>query len=89
VVNHCANPLCGKPLHYLREGRVYLFTHRLPGAGDDANPRALHLEHYWLCGVCSLSMILVQDAETIRLLPRRQLVFTHADSKDPVPWEAE
>ena len=25
MVNQCANPKCGKPLHYLREGRIFVF----------------------------------------------------------------
>ena len=25
MVNQCANPSCAKPLHYLREGRIFVF----------------------------------------------------------------
>jgi hypothetical protein len=25
MMNHCANPQCAKPLHYLREGRIFVF----------------------------------------------------------------
>jgi hypothetical protein len=88
MVNHCANPLCCKPLHYLREGRVYLFSSRTPTASDEAHPHPPLLRHYWLCGVCSLSMTLVQDAQTIRLMPRRELLRSTEDASETIPCEA-
>ena len=64
MVNQCANPSCGKPLHYLREGRIFVFD--LP----DLNPpvhatggRARRLQHFWLCGVCSETMVMEQTSE--------------------------
>lgn len=40
MVNHCANPQCCKPFHYLRDGRVYLFNMSKPIAiGDQARAR--------------------------------------------------
>jgi hypothetical protein len=88
MVNHCANPLCGKPLHYLREGRVYLFSGCIPAAGAEEHPHVSHLQHFWLCGVCSLTMTLVQDAQTIRLVPRRDLLSSSEEGREKVPWEA-
>jgi hypothetical protein len=70
MVNVCANPDCGKPLHYLREGKIFVFQIPNPGASDEI-PR--HLEHFWLCGDCSGSRTLVQDStgavRSIRKLP--------------------
>ena len=43
----CFNPECKQELRYLREGRVVRIVH---GDGDGAR-----LEHFWLCGPCSLA----------------------------------
>jgi hypothetical protein len=88
MVSHCANPLCGKPLHYLRDGRVYLFNDRMFTTGGEAHARPVHLTHYWLCGVCSLTMTMVQDAQAIRILPRRQRRFSSDDPEEAVPRQA-
>jgi len=67
MVNNCANPECAKPLHYLREGRIFVFdvTEEAPDA-----PR--RLEHYWLCGTCSEHFVIQKDSGTgIHLVPRR------------------
>jgi hypothetical protein len=57
MVSNCANPGCRKPLHYLREGRVFLFN-SLPTPGAK---RQRPLEHYWLCGECAQCMTLMKD----------------------------
>jgi len=61
MVNQCANPQCSKPLHYLRDGRVYVF---------DVTPRpvtgqtvARRMEHFWLCGACSEQFYLEQSED--------------------------
>jgi hypothetical protein len=72
MVNHCANPQCCKPLHYLREGRVYVFdvTHQPAGAGDRP---ARRMEHFWLCGACSEMFFLEQiEDRSVRISPRIQ-----------------
>lgn len=56
MVNNCANPNCNKPLHYLRDGRVFVFEVAGASLGPDGK-RSRSLEHYWLCGDCSPSMI--------------------------------
>ena len=35
MVNNCANSGCGKPLHYLREGRIFIFDASV-GTGNRA-----------------------------------------------------
>ena len=76
MVTNCANPSCGKPLHYLREGRVSTF-----GASSLNHPagKPWHgLKHYWLCGSCSQTMTLVQDTEGVRAVPMPPVrAFTH------------
>ncbi|MBW4027475.1 hypothetical protein [Acidipila rosea] len=65
MVNNCANPKCSKPLHYLREGRIFVFDvmDGRVAAGPDGKMKR-RLEHYWLCGTCSQTMSLVQAGET-------------------------
>lgn len=68
MVNFCSNPDCGKAIHYLRDGRVFVFRLRKEGEAD-SHP----LEHFWLCGDCAQSRTLVQDAagavRTVTRLP--------------------
>lgn len=65
MVDSCANPACGKPLRYLRDGQVFLFQ----TGGDDGAPR--RLEHYWLCGDCLRTRSLSQDASgMVRLVTK-------------------
>ena len=73
MVSNCANPKCSKPLVYLREGRIFVFDvpiHRLP---EEGSARGSHrLEHFWLCGECSQTLILQQAGDrSIQLIARR------------------
>jgi hypothetical protein len=64
MVNQCANPDCGKPLHYLREGRIFVFD--LPDSNVPVpapGGRARRLQHFWLCGRCSETMVMEQTSE--------------------------
>ena len=69
MVDLCANPGCARPLKYLRDGRIYIFdvgsTATQPGG-----KRSHRLEHFWLCGPCSLRLTLVQDNTGIHLEPK-------------------
>jgi hypothetical protein len=56
MLNRCANPECGKPLHYLREGKVFLFN--VPDANSTNSPQR---EHFWLCGECSMAFSMIQQ----------------------------
>lgn len=70
MVSHCANPQCLKPLHYLREGKVFLFTGRNTLKGKST---LLRLEHYWLCGACAKEWTLMIDEENgVQLLERKR-----------------
>lgn len=69
MVNHCANPICHKPLHYLREGRVFLFSRN---DGNDSEDGLPSLEHYWLCGVCAKEWTLAADGNNgVKLIEAR------------------
>jgi hypothetical protein len=74
MVNNCANSRCGKPLHYLREGRIFIFDVSA-GPNEPGAKRLRHLEHYWLCGACADTMMLLQDGQgIIRVLPKPAIV---------------
>ena len=53
MVNNCANPNCAKPLHYLRDGRIFVFDVSGSVAASTGEKGSHHLEHYWLCGECA------------------------------------
>jgi hypothetical protein len=64
MVNQCANPSCGKPLHYLREGRIFVFDLPDPYVPVPApGGRARRLQHFWLCGPCSETMVMEQTSD--------------------------
>lgn len=87
MVSYCANPGCGKPLHYLREGRIYVFDASL-AAGSPGKKRERRLEHYWLCGACAATLILVQDAQGwIRVLSRPVVVRDSGEEIVPARTE--
>ena len=52
MITQCANPDCRRELHYLRDGKIYQFV-------LSAKVGSERLEHFWLCGECSKSMILI------------------------------
>ena len=57
MIDHCANPQCKEPLHYLRDGRIFVFETNSARAGADGK-RVRRTEHYWLCEKCAQSMLL-------------------------------
>ena len=74
MVNQCANTSCGKPLHYLREGRIFVFDVPVSDAPVTAGVRT-HLQHFWLCGSCSESLVMEQtSSKEIRVVVRKNKV---------------
>ncbi|MGC2618360.1 MAG: hypothetical protein WA414_04910 [Acidobacteriaceae bacterium] len=72
MVSNCANPKCGKPLHYLRDGRIFVFD--LPDKVTVANGKKVRrVEHFWLCGACSQTMAMTQSTEGVELTMRPRL----------------
>ena len=67
MIAKCANPSCSTPLVYLREGKIFMVESPsqlgvvgLAPMGPKAQAR---VEHFWLCGPCSLSMTLTYDSQ--------------------------
>jgi uncharacterized protein YcsI (UPF0317 family) len=83
MVHQCANPGCGKPLHYLREGRIFVFDLPDPKAPAPGK-RARKLQYFWLCGPCSEAMVLEQTAEMqIRIAVKSRIA--EAERSDALP----
>lgn len=65
MVSNCANPNCGVPLRYLRDGRLFQFEVRALSKNElnsELKKRPLRqVWHYWLCGECSSTMTLQFD----------------------------
>lgn len=62
----CANPNCGTPLVYLREGKIFMVESQRPQLEllDRNKPKAANrVEHFWLCGPCSNKMTLTYDQQ--------------------------
>jgi hypothetical protein len=63
----CANPTCSTPLVYLREGKIFMMENAAepqirPQGPVLAKPQpANRVEHFWLCGPCSVEMTLTYD----------------------------
>ena len=76
MVSNCANPKCARPLHYLREGKIFIFD-----SADRIEPktgkRSHRLEHYWLCGDCCRILTLEQSPDGVRVVPRSQRAQPH------------
>jgi hypothetical protein len=70
MVSNCANPKCAKPLHYLREGRIFVFNVRDSSVKTSSEKQSHQLEHYWLCGDCSPMFLVEHRSDDIRLVPR-------------------
>lgn len=80
MVNCCANANCGKPLLYLREGRIFLFE-VATGLRDSNGIPERRLEHFWLCGACSENLSLTQDAAGIRVVRKLPSICERRDGE--------
>ena len=81
MLSRCANPECGAPFRYLREGTVYLAEWPNKGdaceltdfAGPWDHPRGRR-EMFWLCGACNRSLTLLADGNNVVTAPREQVL---------------
>jgi hypothetical protein len=78
MLNNCANPQCAKPLHYLRDGRIFVFDSGRT-ADDGAGNKAHRMEHYWLCGACSATMILEKTRTGVRVVDKVSIRMRRAE----------
>ncbi len=65
----CVNPACSKPLHYLRDGRIFHIERNPPLA--ESGKQSHNVEHFWLCGDCCQSMTVLFDPQRgVQVVPR-------------------
>ena len=85
MVSHCANPNCQKPLHYLREGKIFLFSRK--NSSKQTSKTFQLLEHYWLCGACAREWTLTMDSEQgVQLSERKRRRFRNTyRPRSPLP----
>lgn len=68
MVSQCANPGCGKPFLYLRDGKLFA-TSRRNGTVEESR-----IEYFWLCAGCAPVMSLVATVDGhMDLVPRNRL----------------
>jgi hypothetical protein len=79
MINKCANPMCSKPLHYLREGRVFVFD-----AESGSNKPIHRMEHFWLCGACCQTLSLEKTGQGVRTVKKVTLHVTMQDISQPL-----
>lgn len=85
MLNQCFNPKCRRPLHYLREGRVFVFGVQDSSKAEDGD--GSRLEHYWLCGACAEHYQLAHSEAGIHMVTRKR--HTHKIEIDlPRPSQA-
>ncbi len=63
MISTCANPVCQKPFHYLRGGRLYRFDPPRPHNFSEDIPNAVcattrRAVFFWLCRSCSTKFTL-------------------------------
>ena len=68
MISSCANPSCSAAFNY-RQGKLFRFhkAHR----PDEKPPNTHSVQHFWLCGNCSLEYTLFYAGELGVLLRNR------------------
>lgn len=63
MVGMCANPYCGEPFRYLRQGKLFLLdVPRLePNSGKPQPASSRGRERFWLCPHCCGALTVVVD----------------------------
>ena len=82
MVGKCANPECGVPFRYFREGKLFRFDLSAPSTLVRVqSDRETHrrIEDFWLCGSCASKMTLISEdgvGVSTRPLPRTPASLT-------------
>ena len=76
MIGICANPECGIPFRYFRDGKLFRFDVSASSTPVRIQPGGAirrRIENFWLCGSCASKMTLVAEDRvgvTTRPLPR-------------------
>lgn len=85
MLSSCLNPACNASFRYLYDGRIFT-VERLVTSPDGLNTERI-VEHYWLCGPCSMSMKVVVEngvATTAPIQPEL-MAISGAKAAQPLP----
>jgi len=94
MIRNCANPSCGVPLRYLRNGRLFQFEVRDLNHPENGKPSARakarlsrQVAHFWLCGDCCTRMTLSFDPiRGVQVVPLVTHVLPHSpESRTTLP----
>ncbi len=73
MVGRCANPECGIPFRYYRDGKLFRFELSAPSTALTVRPETVtqrRIEDFWLCGACASKMTLIsEDGVGVRMRP--------------------
>lgn len=73
MVGRCANPECGIPFRYYRDGKLFRFEVSAHSTALRVRPEAAtrrRIEDFWLCGACASKMTLIsEDGLGVRTRP--------------------
>ena len=76
MVGRCANPECGIPFRYYRDGKLFRFELSAPPTALTVRPETAarrRIEDFWLCGACASKMTLIsEDGVGVRTRPLRR-----------------
>ncbi len=67
MLSNCLNPACNAPFRYLYDGRIFN-VERFIASPDGLNIERI-IDHYWLCGACSMTMKVVVENGVATAIP--------------------
>ena len=76
MISKCANPNCGTPFRYYRDGKLFHIEVANPVdvEGKQAKKASHKVENFWLCGECSSNFTLAVECQKgVVVLPIRSL----------------
>ena len=85
MLGSCLNPSCNASFRYLYDGRIFTVERLVPSPDGQNIERTI--EHYWLCGPCSMSMkVIVENgvAKTAPVHSELSAISANADVHVPV-----
>jgi hypothetical protein len=90
VVGRCANPECGVPFRYFREGKLFRFDLSVASTPVriqlDGTARR-RIEDFWLCDSCVLKMTLISEdgvGERTQRLPHSIVSLRESIEESPI-----
>jgi hypothetical protein len=78
MLSKCANPACSTPLIYLREGKIFMMDQNSAAQVRPQGPVLVkpgnRVEHFWLCGPCSVQLTIACDRDHgIMVVPKKKV----------------